>query len=233
MKQGMVRSEADQDSLQLRAPASRLRRIVFVVLVVLTGLFGTAVMASIVWASTVSSGVQWAIVVLFAVTFTWISVAFWTALAGFVLHMLQRDPLHLQRLRSMAAGSPDAFFNADPGARTAIVMPVFHEDMDSVSQRIEATLSSLAATGQQAQFDFFLLSDSQEPAFAEAEQIAVERLRARVPDPNALFYRRRKQNLDRKPGNIAEFCAHWGAKYRYFVVLDADSVMAGDRKSVV
>jgi membrane glycosyltransferase len=33
----------------------------------------------------------------------------------------------------------------------------------------------------------------------------------------------------RKSGNVADFCRRWGAQYRYMVMLDADSVMAGDR----
>ena len=32
----------------------------------------------------------------------------------------------------------------------------------------------------------------------------------------------------RKAGNVADFCRRWGAAYRYFVVLDADSVMTGE-----
>jgi membrane glycosyltransferase len=32
---------------------------------------------------------------------------------------------------------------------------------------------------------------------------------------------------NRKSGNIADFCRRWGRRYRYMVVLDADSVMTG------
>ena len=32
----------------------------------------------------------------------------------------------------------------------------------------------------------------------------------------------------RKSGNIANFCRRWGHNYRYMIVLDADSVMAGE-----
>jgi membrane glycosyltransferase len=34
--------------------------------------------------------------------------------------------------------------------------------------------------------------------------------------------------VKRKSGNVAEFCRAWGNRYRYMVVLDADSVMSGD-----
>ena len=43
-----------------------------------------------------------------------------------------------------------------------------------------------------------------------------------------LFYRNRADNRGRKAGNIADFCRRWGARYSYFVVLDADSVMSGE-----
>jgi membrane glycosyltransferase len=34
-------------------------------------------------------------------------------------------------------------------------------------------------------------------------------------------------NLKRKSGNIADFCRRWGKNYRYMIVFDADSLMAG------
>src|SRR5690606_34363050 len=34
-------------------------------------------------------------------------------------------------------------------------------------------------------------------------------------------------NTNRKAGNIADFCRRWGRRYRYMIVLDADSVMNG------
>ena len=43
-----------------------------------------------------------------------------------------------------------------------------------------------------------------------------------------IFYRKRRKAINRKSGNVADFCRRWGAKYRYMVVFDADSVMSGD-----
>jgi membrane glycosyltransferase len=34
--------------------------------------------------------------------------------------------------------------------------------------------------------------------------------------------------LKRKSGNVADFCRRWGKQYRYMIMLDADSVMAGE-----
>ncbi|MCX7900639.1 MAG: glucans biosynthesis glucosyltransferase MdoH, partial [Methylocystis sp.] len=42
-----------------------------------------------------------------------------------------------------------------------------------------------------------------------------------------VFYRNRPENTARKSGNIADFCRQWGGRYRYMIVLDADSLMSG------
>src|SRR5690606_26486291 len=42
-----------------------------------------------------------------------------------------------------------------------------------------------------------------------------------------IFYRRRKVRLKRKSGNVADFCRRWGRRYRYMIMLDADSIMSG------
>ena len=42
-----------------------------------------------------------------------------------------------------------------------------------------------------------------------------------------IFYRWRQHRIKRKSGNIADFCRRWGSRFRYMVVLDADSVMSG------
>jgi len=34
--------------------------------------------------------------------------------------------------------------------------------------------------------------------------------------------------LERKSGNVADFCRRWGRRYRYMVMLDADSLMTGE-----
>src|SRR5205823_4018969 len=39
------------------------------------------------------------------------------------------------------------------------------------------------------------------------------------------YYRRRRRNVARKAGNIADFCRRWGGAYDYLLMLDADSLM--------
>ena len=52
-------------------------------------------------------------------------------------------------------------------------------------------------------------------------------MRERFPTAR-LFYRRRRKNVSRKAGNIADFVTRWGAAYPQVVVLDADSLMTAD-----
>jgi membrane glycosyltransferase len=49
-----------------------------------------------------------------------------------------------------------------------------------------------------------------------------------VAGSGRVFYRWRRHRITRKSGNVADFCRRWGSRYRYLVVLDADSVMSGE-----
>jgi membrane glycosyltransferase len=157
---------------------------------------------------------------LFALTFGWICYAFATALVGFVLHLAgEPGGAPGRRLKSPSGG---------PGtARTALVMPIYHEDPARVAARLAAVYRSLSQTGRLAEFDLFILSDSRDRKVVQAEQVMWAHLCAELRAAGRLFYRVRRENEGRKAGNIAEFCRSWGAGYRYFIVLDADSVMSG------
>jgi membrane glycosyltransferase len=207
----------------LQAPAVGMRRGLFFGLVTATVIPGAVLMALVLQAAGMGP-FQWAILLLFMVTFAWIAVSFWTAVAGFLLHALRLDPLSLRRLPRRDAAPEWAL----PRARsTAIVVPIYNEEPARVVNGIEATCRSLLATGQGAAFDLFLLSDSNDPAVIPGEERAVRELQARMPAPVRIHYRRRRTNTGRKAGNIAEFCQRWGSRYQYMVVLDADSVMEG------
>jgi membrane glycosyltransferase len=43
-----------------------------------------------------------------------------------------------------------------------------------------------------------------------------------------IYYRRRVFNEGKKSGNVRDFLKTWGRRYRYFIVMDADSVMRGE-----
>ena len=206
------------DSIHL--PLARLRRWLFFGLVAGTTLIGIGMMLDIVRGNGITA-LELVILVLFAATFCWITIAFWNAVIGFVLRVLRRDPLSLER--APAARNRDGPIVS----RTALVMPVHNEDPGRVISGLAAMLRSLARTGHGDQFDVYLLSDTTDPTIARAEEAAWTTLRQRLGRPAGVYYRRRAANLGRKAGNIADFCLRWGSHYDFMVVLDADSIMCG------
>ncbi|HEY2864374.1 MAG TPA: glucans biosynthesis glucosyltransferase MdoH [Casimicrobiaceae bacterium] len=161
-----------------------------------------------------------AILVLFAILFGWVSAGFWTAMAGFVLLVFGTD-----RYAITSGGAHDA--PLDPKARVAIVMPICNETVSRVFAGLTASYESLARTGELEHFDFFVLSDSNNPDIRVAELDAWATMCRAVDGFGRIFYRWRQHRIKRKSGNIADFCRRWGSRYRYMVVLDADSIMTG------
>jgi len=76
-------------------------------------------------------------------------------------------------------------------------------------------------------FDFYMLSDSTNPANWVAEELEWRRLKDELGEAARIFYRHRPRNTGRKAGNIQDFCENWGQLYDYMVILDADSLMTG------
>ncbi|MGG2396657.1 glucans biosynthesis glucosyltransferase MdoH [Pseudomonas sp. SH1-B] len=165
--------------------------------------------------------VQTSILALFALLFCWVSMGFWTALMGFFQLLRGRDRYSIS---ATACGNDPI----SPKARTALVMPIANEHVPRVFAGLRATFESLKTTGQLEHFDFFVLSDSNDPDICVAEQQAWMELCREVEGFGRIFYRRRRRRVKRKSGNIDDFCRRWGSNYRYMVVLDADSVMSGD-----
>ena len=161
-----------------------------------------------------------AILVLFAILFGWVSAGFWTAMAGFVLLVFGTD-----RYAITSGAAHDA--PLDPKARVAIVMPICNENVSRVFAGLSASYQSLARTGELEHFDFFVLSDSNNPDIRVAELDAWAAMCRAVDGFGRIFYRWRQHRIKRKSGNIADFCRRWGSRYRYMVVLDADSIMTG------
>ena len=207
-------------TVKIRLPFMWLRRWLFFGLVATTTLGGIGMMLDVMRDQGITL-LEVLILFLFAVTFGWITVAFWNAVIGFVLTVLRRDPLSLARLPR--AGHLTGVITST----TALVMPVHNEDPAQVMSGLAAMLRSLSRTGQANRFDVFLLSDTTDPRIARAEEAAWASLRANTAHPVNLYYRRRVDNIGRKAGNIADFCQRWGSHYDFMVVLDADSVMTG------
>ncbi len=163
-----------------------------------------------------------AIVVFFGALFSWISIGFWTALFGFVTLMRGRERFAITNLDDTELRPLDG------AARTAIVMPVCAEPVERVFAGLRAIHDSLARTGALGHFHFFVLSDTVDVDLAVREEASWFAWCREVGGFDHIFYRRRRVRLRRKSGNVADFCRRWGRDYRYMIMLDADSVMAGE-----
>ncbi len=156
------------------------------------------------------TGLQAVLVILFSVTFGWIALAATTALAGL-----------LPGTRPKTAAASDF-------GMTCLAMPVYNEDAAATTAALLTMGKDLASLGQAARFEIFILSDTTDPDAWVRETAAVARLRSLLAGTIAVWYRHRAENLDRKSGNLREFVERWGARYDALVVLDADSLMAGE-----
>ncbi|ARR53183.1 glucan biosynthesis glucosyltransferase H [Rhizorhabdus wittichii DC-6] len=163
-----------------------------------------------------SDGIDWVdlgFALLFFGLFAWIAFGFLNAVAGLFV-LLGRGPApEVSRSRLVL-----------PQGRTAVLMPIYNEDVGAVFRRLESMTDSIAAIGGADRFDFFILSDSHERNHAR-EYLAFRRLRE--TSKANVWYRRRPRNTARKPGNIADWVRRFGGAYDYMLVLDADSLMSG------
>ncbi len=151
----------------------------------------------------------------------WAVLGFWNAAIGFFLLRFARDPLHAVLPHAAAAGDQPI------AVRTAVLMTLRNEDPARAFARLRAVKQSLDETGYGAWFSYFVLSDTSEPAIAEAEEAAFEAFK-REAGEGAIVYRRRPDNEGFKAGNLRDFCERWGGDYELMLPLDADSLMSGE-----
>lgn len=169
-----------------------------------------------------TTALEIAILAVFSILFAWISIGFWTAMAGWWTLMRRFDRFVISTTKEREGDQTD-----DRGAMTAILFPVCNEEFERTAAGIRATFLSLKQAGVLHRFHFFILSDSQDPDRWIEEEALWARMCAELDARGRLFYRRRRVNLKRKSGNIADFCRRFGKKYEYMAVMDADSVMSG------
>jgi membrane glycosyltransferase len=200
--------------------AARWRRLLLVVLTLSQAWVATSFMTAVLPYHG-SHPLEIAILALYAILFTWVGLGFWTALMGF--WMLLRGP---DRHTISSAAATDVPISA--GTRTALLIPICNEDVGRVFAGIRATYDSLRRAGARELFDFYILSDSNDPDARVGELAAWLRLCQSVDGFGHIYYRRRRLRLKRKSGNVADWCRRWGSLYKYMVVFDADSVMSGD-----
>ena len=161
---------------------------------------------------------EWMVLFLFVLLFAWIAFSFMSVLAGFaVLLFRTRDPLGID---------PDAPLPSI-GSKNAMLLPTYNEDPGRIMARLRAMCESVEQSGYGSRFDWFVLSDTTNPAIWIAEEKCFLRLRQDL-GANHIFYRHRPENTARKSGNIEDWIKRFGAGYDHMVILDADSLMTGD-----
>ncbi len=171
---------------------------------------GAAVIAWVGWTQMVlafgaqMTFLQMVLLVLFAVTFTWVGFSFCSMIAG------------LFAPRLVTPAGPNA-------ARIAVVMPVYNEDAAVTAGLLASLARDLYRVGLSERAEIFVISDSRKPDAVFRELVAISRLRDVSPVP--VWYRRRRDNHGRKAGNVADFVRRWGGRYDQMVVLDADSMV--------
>ncbi|WP_083532989.1 glucans biosynthesis glucosyltransferase MdoH [Bosea sp. WAO] len=155
---------------------------------------------------------QYVLLLLFTVNFSWIALAFTSAILGFVtlLFGLLKSP----RAETLSQ-------------KTVVVMPIYNESTARTFAALAAIRESVEATGLGEHFDYFIVSDTTNPDIWVAEERAFLALRQRLGPEARIYYRHRPKNHHRKAGNIADFVTRWGGHYAHMVVLDADSLMTG------
>jgi membrane glycosyltransferase len=197
------------------------RRIVFFSLVLALVTLAVWVMADILWRGGGMNSCEIAILILFAILFFPLSFGVVQAVTGFIILCRGRDSARLLNRLDQADASGEI-------SVTAVVLPIFNENVSQVYEGLRAIYRSVEKTGCLQQFDFFILSDSNDPNKWIEEEMAWAELCKQVNGFGRIFYRKRKIPLNRKSGNISDFCRRWGSNYRYMVILDADSIVSGD-----
>jgi membrane glycosyltransferase len=175
-------------------------------------------MADLLWRGGIT-GLELTVLALFVVLFAHIAAGFCTALVGFYVINRGGDS---SRITATIGADEDASL-----ASTAVVMPVFNEDVSRVFEGLRVVYRSVQETKKLEHFDFFVLSDSNQPNQWIQEEVAWLELCKQVGGFGRIFYRKRRIGINKKAGNVADFLRRWGRRYRYMVVLDADSIMTG------
>jgi membrane glycosyltransferase len=205
------------------AAAPRLRRgwrvfVFYSCALLLTGVV-SMLFADLLWRTGWSTS-RTVLMVLFVILFLFAAIGCVHGVFGFFLRTFgdARRITNLENYRGLNIH----------GISTAIVFPIYNENVVRVYEGLRATYESLAKAGQLEHFDFFILSDSTDPdKWIEEERRWYDLIRE-LDALGKIYYRRRLVNEARKSGNVRDFLNTWGRRYRYFICCDADSVMRGE-----
>ncbi len=161
--------------------------------------------------------------VCFLLAAPWSVLGFWNSVIGLWLLHATKNPWK-ETAPFLAALEDDAPLTI----RTAVLLTLRNEDPVRAMSRLRIVKDSIERTGAGDRFAYFVLSDTNEPTVAAAEELAFADLKAADAHPGRLTYRRREVNTGFKAGNVRDFCDRWGADYELMLPLDADSLMDGE-----
>jgi len=159
------------------------------------------------------TALQWLFLIVFTVNFAWIGFAANQAALGF----LRQFWIDLVRARRVE--------NEVPSIRTALLAPVYNEDPQNVAAALAAMTRGLSEQAPD-RFAIFILSDTNRPDAWIGEEATFRALVEESLESCPVYYRHRRQNTERKAGNIADWVMRWGGDWDAMLVLDADSLIA-------
>lgn len=193
----------------------RFRRTLFAALVAAIA----ALLLWLVWRALAPGGVNApeALILLGVLVVTpWAALSAGNSLVGLAILLGSHDPpgLVLPAARRARPGAPRGI--------VALAVCIRNEEMAAVLPPLGRLLDGLAEEGAGDRFRLWLLSDTQDPTIAAAEEAAVRDFAARH---RFVHYRRRAANTGYKAGNVMDFLDHHAGEAEFFITLDADSVM--------
>ncbi|MEL6677569.1 MAG: glucans biosynthesis glucosyltransferase MdoH [Pseudomonadota bacterium] len=195
------------------------RRRLLVLALNLAGLAAIVAGLSVVFGAGGWSGTDLLILVCVLIGAPWTIMGFWNAVIGLWLMHGAKDGL-------MSAAPHLDVPSAPIRERTAIAMFLRNEPPEPSFARVAAMRRALDRAGVGQWFDFYILSDSDDPEVVAEERRLFEVHRDSLGA--GAVYRVREDNAGFKSGNLQDFLDRWGHRYTYFLPLDTDSLMSAE-----
>lgn len=162
------------------------------------------------------------IIIPFVILLFWLQLGFFTALAGVWQSFRQN------RFSILPISTHQTSLSAKQGETTAILLPIYNEEVAYVYAGLKSMYYSLQDKGALHHFEFYILSDSNDADIRLQEGAAWLALCDELNAHGRIHYRQRKHRKKKKSGNVMDFCRRWGKRHSYMIVLDADSLMSAD-----
>ena len=129
-------------------------------------------------------GLEWPLIVFFALTFSWIALSAASGIAGFVAGFVEKKAIR--------------GIDRPLKSRTALLMPVYNESPARTIGALEAMAEAIIGLGEGEHFEIFVCSDTTDQTVWVEEELAIDRLRRRLAGRMNVWYRRRHKNIARK-----------------------------------